>query len=177
MTDEEITRISHKIRDEVLKSELWRNAGTVLAFLSFGKEITLDDLILRSLRAGKKVFIPRVEGEIIVFYGITGLDSGEFVISRMGIREPSPEKEKFIPSGETEILILVPGLGFTENGIRMGRGGGFYDRFLKEIKDLGNITTMGVCSRASILPDLPAEIHDMRVRYLCCEGGIIKTTL
>jgi len=176
MSDEEIGLISSKIRTEILNSPLWDEADSVLAFLAFGREISLDDLIVRSIASGKKVYVPRVEGEIIRFYRISSLDDTGLETSRMGIREPSTGNEHFTPEPGKATLILVPGLGFTENGKRMGRGGGFYDRFLKDISGLQNLTTVGICSDKSTLEEIPAEAHDMRVQNLCSESGLKKIT-
>lgn len=58
-------------------------------------------------------------------------------------------------------VVLVPGLGFTADGRRLGQGGGHYDRFLPRLDD--RCLTMGVCFAEQILDDLPTEAHDRRV--------------
>ncbi len=97
-----------------------------------------------------------------------------------GIFEPRPSCEKadiekiFEEFFGEEIVVLVPGLAFTKDGFRLGRGGGYYDRFLEEIqkicaadenaKDLKRrAKIIGVCYGAQIVESVPHEEHDARV--------------
>jgi 5,10-methenyltetrahydrofolate synthetase len=59
-------------------------------------------------------------------------------------------------------IILVPGLAFTRAGGRLGRGGGFYDRFLNGL-ERGAVLVWGVCFRGQMVEELPLEEHDQRV--------------
>lgn len=67
-------------------------------------------------------------------------------------------------------VILVPGLAFTRDGKRLGRGKGFYDRYLKEFSGL----KIGICFSEQIATDLPTEAHDQRVNMLLTDGGLIR---
>jgi len=79
-----------------------------------------------------------------------------FNVSGCGIAHPL--NDKLIECKDVE-LILVPGLAFTKEGKRLGRGGGFYDRLLNRYK--GN--KIGLCFKEQIKKDLPSERHDRRV--------------
>ncbi len=62
---------------------------------------------------------------------------------------------------EEEIeIFLCPGVAFTEQGRRLGQGGGFYDRYLSRFPDAGKI---GICFREQLLDDLPGEDHDIQM--------------
>jgi 5-formyltetrahydrofolate cyclo-ligase len=67
-------------------------------------------------------------------------------------------------------LILVPGLGFTRDGRRLGRGGGFYDRLLAASSF--RAFTMGVGFDVQLVPALPVEPHDRRLDAIATESGI-----
>jgi len=176
MTGDEIQEISRKVMKGIVASPQWDEADILLAFLAFGKEISLDELIVHSIKSGKKVYIPRVEGEVINFYRIRALDEAGLKINRMGIREPSDLNDQFVPDEGSRVFVLVPGLGFTADGKRMGRGRGFYDRFLKGLTGLKNYTTAAICCNRTILKDIPTDSHDMKVENLCSESGLMGIT-
>jgi 5-formyltetrahydrofolate cyclo-ligase len=69
--------------------------------------------------------------------------------------------------------VIVPGLAFDSRGRRLGRGGGFYDRFLSQ-PDLTAVTC-GVALEAQILEDLPREPHDVPVDLLITEERTIRS--
>lgn len=68
--------------------------------------------------------------------------------------------------------VLVPGLGFTRDCERLGRGAGFYDRFLKEVP---HALRVGVAFDLQIVDDLPCEDHDLPVDMILTESRIIET--
>lgn len=68
-------------------------------------------------------------------------------------------------------LIIVPGLAFSNNFERLGRGLGFYDKIISENK---SSTTVGVCLEAQLLEEIPTEPHDMNVDYICTPARTIS---
>lgn len=78
------------------------------------------------------------------------------------LRQPGPEQPA-VAAARLDLLI-VPGLAFTKAGLRLGRGGGFYDRFLAN-PGL-RATTLGVALPQQILQELPAGPHDVPVNYV-----------
>ena len=67
-------------------------------------------------------------------------------------------------------VVLVPGLAFTGEGLRLGRGGGCYDRWLAGLPTDGP-TVLGICFSVQLVAGLPVEPHDQRVRRVLCAGG------
>lgn len=63
-------------------------------------------------------------------------------------------------------LMLVPGLVFTADGKRLGRGRGFYDRTLSVIPSC--VKTIGVCKKSQLVQDIPMEAHDKKVMQVLC---------
>ena len=71
----------------------------------------------------------------------------------------------FCPESETEpTLVLVPGLAFTKNGKRMGRGKGYYDKYLTRLNKQAGIA--GICLQFQLVGDLPADEHDIRMDFI-----------
>jgi 5-formyltetrahydrofolate cyclo-ligase len=85
------------------------------------------------------------------------------------IREPVFAPERIVPPEEID-LILVPGLAFTRDGQRLGRGGGFYDRYLASLPP--RAMKLGICFQCQMLESLPSEEHDQRVHAIVTEDGI-----
>ena len=169
---EEIEKISGEICKNIRKLIEWQNSGTVFAYLSFGREICLDSLIGESLAAGKEVAVPLIESSsTMTFRSLKQWSPGEFVLNRWGIREPRKDSPVVIP--DKQGLILVPGLGFTKKGERMGRGGGYYDRYLSKA-DLSGTLLLGITCNACLRDFIPTEEdRDRNVDMICTESGII----
>ena len=67
-------------------------------------------------------------------------------------------------------VVIVPGLAFTATGRRLGQGGGWYDRFLVDVRD--DCVTVGVCFHEQLLDDLAVEPHDMSVDHVVTDRGL-----
>ncbi len=100
---------------------------------------------------------PRCEGDYLVFRSVSGL--ADLVPGRFGINEPGPG-----PGIERFDLIVVPGLAFAGDGTRLGRGCGFYDRFLATIPS--TTMTVGVCFEFQRLTEIRHEPHDRKVEKI-----------
>lgn len=174
LKDEDLSRINRSTARTISDSEDWAKAETILAYLNIEGEISLDSLILQSINAGKKVFIPRIKkGGTMTFKRVMDLKSSSLELNYWNIREALENAEQFMAEDAGRILILTPGLGFTTDGKRMGRGGGFYDRFLSGIEEIAHCMTLGITWKGIIVPDLPVDAHDRKIRKLCCETKII----
>jgi 5-formyltetrahydrofolate cyclo-ligase len=103
------------------------------------------------------VSYPRCDGETLLFRTVSTLS--DLCLGRSGIREPVGAA-----SPEHLDLIIIPGLAFTADGNRLGRGRGFYDRFLSTIP--GYTVKVGVCFAFQLLPEIPVDCHDVKVDAL-----------
>lgn len=146
----------------------FQKARTVMMFLSTPTEVDTAPLALKCWQAGKTVVVPKVtwDQRRMLPVEITSLTAG-LTTSGHGIREPvggKPVPVEFID------LVVVPGLGFTRTGFRIGRGMGFYDRFLSQPEFVG--VTCGLAFEEQIVPDLPVQDHDVPLAMLTTDGGI-----
>ena len=77
-----------------------------------------------------------------------------------------------VPKSECQVrvpdLVIVPGLAFSSKGERLGQGGGYYDRYLKEYKGI----KIGICFSEQLNESIPADEHDIRVDYVVDESGV-----
>jgi len=184
------------VEGEIWTKEAYARAGlerfaTLFSYLSFPTEPKTAPLHEQALALGLSVAVPRVHGTFMGFYRLAAAD-GPFAVGPYGIREPLPEEpalwlpktENVAPDGISAaplrfpLLVAVPGLAFAPDGRRLGRGGGYYDRFIEELfaaypVGRDRITLMGICPESSILADIPVETHDARVDCLLTEKRYI----
>ena len=164
-----IEELSRKVSNLLMKQPLWREAEQILIFLSFGREFETTFLIKSALKDGKMVAVPRLYGKEMKFHYISGLDD-RLEVNSMGIREPFPDTPQWtIENGKA--LMLTPGLAFGPSGSRLGRGGGYYDRFLAIHKD--KIKTVGLSFECQFREDIPMEDFDRPLDGLCTERRFI----
>ena len=71
------------------------------------------------------------------------------------------------------VVVLVPGVGFDDRGVRLGRGAGFYDRALADLRAHGTIEAVGVAFECQVVPTLPSDQWDQRVDYVATERRIV----
>ena len=103
----------------------------------------------------KRIVLPRVEGDIMQFYDY---NPEQMTPGSFGINEPLGKT----PCPPEQIdLMIVPGVGFTTDGKRMGRGKGFYDKYLAQSGF--RASTIGVCFKVQIVDNLPVEKFDREV--------------
>ena len=152
---------------------------TLFAFLSHGFEPDTAPILEYALARGLTVGVPVVRGKDMAFRAIVGHE-GPFVTGAFGIREPPPDSPELYPLRDPvwPALILVPGLAFSADGKRLGRGGGYYDRFLSSfLARYANmrreITLAGICNSSMVIDEIPVEPHDIRVDCLLTEKGCI----
>jgi 5-formyltetrahydrofolate cyclo-ligase len=112
---------------------------------------------------------PRIEAGGMTFFEVES--PAELIPApwHSGIREPIFDPARLVPPEGID-LILVPGLAFTSDGWRLGRGGGFYDRYLASLP--AGALKLGVCFQSQLVETLPLEAHDQRVHAIVTENGL-----
>ena len=145
-------------------------ASTVMLYLSTAMEVDTAPLALKCWQAGKSVVVPRVSWDQrrILPVEISSLQTG-LTTGGHGIREPDATSGKPIPIDLID-LVVVPGLGFSENGYRIGRGMGFYDRFLAQPDFVG--VSCGLAFSDQVEPVIPVLDHDMPLSMLVTDRGV-----
>ena len=140
------------ICDEVRKHLAVSNARVVALFSPLGYEPDVWPLV-ESLSVIVSVVLPRVEGDVMNFYCY---EKESMAIGSFGINEPQDS----LPVAPYEIdAVVVPGLAFTKNGARMGRGKGYYDKYLSQ-NDFSALK-IGVCYKEQLVDEIPVEKHDV----------------
>ena len=152
---------SARIRDKLFQRKDFQQAKCVLITLSLKDEVDTFPIVERCLKMGKRVVVQKVNAdkkgmglrEIRDIYQDT--EPGVW-----GIREPRNDRTSEVRLEDLDYLML-PGVAFDKQGHRLGRGGGFFDRLLSQIKR--SIPRIGLAFPFQIIDALPAESHDERV--------------
>jgi len=138
-------------------------SGVVAGFVPMALEI--DVTALHDV-ARVRFVTPRVEPDGSMT--IRAYDPDDLETHRYGFRQPNAES-KPIDDGDIDV-VLLPGLAFDEQGGRLGRGGGYYDRLLNRIPE--STARIGVTSRDALIEHVPMDSHDARVDWVVTETSI-----
>lgn len=159
---------SRQILERLCGAPFYRKADSILTYVNYKSEVETTDLVNRALADGKRVFAPKVSGETMEFYQITGMN--DFREGYQGIREPV-SGQIFGPETDTgHTLMLMPGAVFDENCRRIGYGKGFYDKYLKRISEKGIVLqTLALGFECQVLSEIPSETHDVRPQMVLTE--------
>ncbi len=151
-------RKSGLIAAKLFRSKVFKKAKTVMFYLSFGGEVYTEHMIREAFNLGKKVVVPICKQNRIIKACVLSYDSA-LQKGPYGILEPV-DKESVRPQDVD--LVIVPGVAFDLQGRRLGRGKGYYDRFLKRLPE--TVPTVGLGFDFQILPAVPATTNDINVK-------------
>lgn len=174
-SDRELAKAaSASILDYFIQSDIYKAAPAIFGFMPMPDEVDVIPILERALKDGKKVSVPKmIPGtNQMEFYEITSLEQGFSKDNAFSIREPenSSSLVKEIPD---ESVLLVPGLAFNLSGARLGRGKGYYDRYLSGVRGK-NISFCGVCVVPVITKGIPCAPEDITMTHILNEYGLVK---
>jgi 5-formyltetrahydrofolate cyclo-ligase len=146
-------------------------ARVVMAYVPLPGEADIRGVVVRMLgEPGMRLCLPRVDWAAGRMSAARVERLSDLVEGRYGVMEPPGGAEE-VPAGELDV-ILVPGLAFDACGNRLGRGAGFYDRFLGELRASpgwrGRV--YGVAFDLQIVQDVPTDPWDQRLDAIATES-------
>ena len=149
-----------------------RCAGCVLAYLSFGNELATGAFVSKLRERKVSVVLPRIDraAHRLQLYRVRDIAS-DTVAGVWGIREPDPQRCAAADIGELD-LIVVPGVGFTPAGERLGYGGGYYDELLARSTTLPPL--IAPAFDLQVLSALPTTPHDHRVDVVVTQSALYR---
>jgi 5-formyltetrahydrofolate cyclo-ligase len=149
---------SRAIQDKLFALPVFVRARTICCYVSFKGEVDTFAVMARAIELGKRVAVPFVikGSKKILPIVITSID--ELSAGTYGIPEPPFEAGRVLKPASLD-LVVVPGVAFDRQHNRLGRGAGYYDRFLAELPD--TTPTVGLAYDLQIVDTLPGtEPHD-----------------
>ncbi|MFP4115082.1 MAG: 5-formyltetrahydrofolate cyclo-ligase [Spirochaetota bacterium] len=197
-----ITRLPAETRekaDALLAARLtalpeWSIATSLLAYLAMPDEVATDLIVRAAFEAGKRLYLPRVAGGRMTFHLVDSSDEiAQFRRHRYGMLEPpetaprwSPARDELesaaarsraVPEGRGHALIVCPGRAFDRTGRRLGRGGGFYDRFLSGLGTgpaRGRTSIVGIAYEVQIVDEVPVAEDDVAMSIVVTERSTLR---
>lgn len=154
--EEDIAKKSLIIKKKLFSSKVFKKAKIVMFYKAIKGEVDTENMIKHAKKLGKIVVIPVCQGLHDLMPCILE-ENAQMIKGPYGILEPVEKKPVHL---EDLDLVIVPGIAFTEDGKRLGRGKGFYDLFLKKLSQ--KVNTVGVAFDFQILPEIPTEPHDIK---------------
>lgn len=148
---ERLLEMSLEATPELEKNPHYNDANIVMLYHPLWDEVDVKPLFERALLAGKRVILPTVKGDDIIPVEITA--STRWVVGDYNILEPIAEPYV----GDID-LVVVPGVAFDAKGNRLGRGKGYYDRFLENFP---NTYRLGICFTFQMVESVPVEPFDL----------------
>lgn len=164
LTPFEYSEYNTAIREHFLRLGRVKRAVSIMIYHSIGNEVETISIIQTLLSMGKKVSLPVCAPSRNLIAGLV-TDVNQLITTHFGLREPDP---KGLGSPEFIDLNVVPGLAFDERGYRLGRGAGYYDRFLTEQP---YCYKLGLAYDFQVFPQIPAESHDIKMDGLITPAG------
>lgn len=150
---ERISR-SSLIWSQIENKEIFNSAKTIMVYWSINDEVYTHDFILKWFKK-KQIILPCIKDDNLELKVFSGIDDMECA-NCFGIQEPINENFTDISSIE---LIIIPGVAFDKQNSRLGRGKGYYDRFLRNT----NAYKIGVCFNFQILENIPIDEFDVKM--------------
>ena len=160
---QECERKSRMIAEQFWQLPAIGKARSILFYASMPGEVDTLAMIEKAIFLGKRVALPIVEknkGKLIptVILSMEDVHKGTY-----GIAEPHSDPDKALALKDID-AVIVPGLAFDRCNNRLGRGAGYYDRFLSTLPK--TVTTVGLAFDFQLTESLPTEAHDVRLQQI-----------
>lgn len=156
----------------------YKQASTIGVYLATEEEVSLDPFIVQARKDGKKLFLPvisKTSGEKRMYLQ-QWTEEDELASNRYGIDEPinSSGATGTRASDERLDIILMPLLGYSVGGARLGQGAGYYDRYLEQIGDHSQTKRIGIAHSCQECEEIPQEEWDKKMHMLVNEKEVLK---
>lgn len=164
---------SEKISDIILNMDKYFKSNSIFLYMSFGSEVETSQLAKRILSDGKILSVPLCDTKERTMCAVRITDTSMLTSGAYGIPEP---RRELLDCGDASIIAndnidiaIVPALAFDRNRMRLGYGGGYYDKFLRDFRGF----SIGIAFSECITDALPADKFDCAVDRVICPEEMI----
>ena len=163
---------SKKIAENLINLSIYQSSTNIMLYIATQDEVQTKEIIESAQRDRKRIFIPLIIRRDNVLLPSLVIDfEKELIPGVLGIYQPRKEFYRIYPPSVLDIII-IPGVAFTVQGHRLGRGGGYYDRFLSQLES--KTLSIALSFEMQILNKIPIDVQDMPVDYIITEERVIR---
>ena len=156
--------LSKNIHQNLKHISSYINSQNIACYFPIGSEVDTYAIMLDILRQNKCLLLPRIVNDNLMFYNVPSLEKLEK--GNFGIMEPKDSCKK-----AAEInCVLIPTVGVSKAGIRLGYGKGYYDRFLSST----NAVKISLTYSKQIIKSIPSDSHDIKMNWIITEDEYIE---
>ncbi|HOQ36206.1 MAG TPA: 5-formyltetrahydrofolate cyclo-ligase [Acetivibrio sp.] len=170
---DDVVKRSIRITEKLISLDKFKDSKIIMAYMDFKNEVMTGFLTEHCLKLGKTLAFPLIESiqgikKICAYEPIdreNGLKPGTY-----GILEPVKHLSRKIDPQKID-MVIVPGVAFDTKGNRIGYGAGYYDVFLREVKD--ECFKVGIAFELQVVENIPKEEHDVVLDAIVTENRVI----
>ena len=156
---------SKQIHNKLKRIKIFKEAESFACYYPIGSEVLTQDIMQEILSDGKEILLPKIKDANISFRKILDLSSLEK--GSFDIMEPKDD----CPVTDKIDVVLVPTVGISPDGIRLGYGHGYYDRFLAKT----NAVTIALTYSKQIIKSIPFTEKDIKIQWIVTEEKFFQT--
>jgi 5-formyltetrahydrofolate cyclo-ligase len=171
LTLAEIERRSNNVEKKLSSLPIYRDAKVIMAYYPLKGEVNILEMIRKDIGSKRFCFpVMDLKAKNLRIFEISQLDK-DFISGPFGVKEPDTAKTREVDISKID-MVIVPALAFDHKLNRLGRGAGYYDRFLQKISPLTK--KVGIAFEFQVLDNLPNNpLLDQKVDIVVSENFII----
>lgn len=178
LSNEERHSASKAISRQIRNLDDYKKAEKIGVYLATPEEISLDPFIDAARKDKKILFLPvisKFSGEKQMHLQ-SWSEHDELTNNRFGIAEPKQIISSQVTPSENDALdlLLIPVVGYTNTGVRLGMGAGYYDRYLEKQDERSNTIRIGIAHSCQNHDEIPQEEWDKKMHFLVHENAVIR---
>lgn len=156
---------SAAVQEQLFSDPAYKSAQNLALYLNMQDEIKTFNILKDAFHQGKNCFIPRYfsdagrDMQIVRLMDINDYDN--LPLTKWNIKQPAENEDREEANPEILDLIVIPGLAFTVEGLRLGRGKGFYDRYLSKCGP--KTEKIALAFKEQIVKEIPVDESDIKV--------------
>jgi 5-formyltetrahydrofolate cyclo-ligase len=170
----EAARRSRRAVERLMSTRWWRESDVVLTYLPMPGELDTFPLVSAALSQGKVVAAPVIDGLDLAFR-LVRAPAEATRRDRLGIPQPDPAAPPWAPGEGGRVLVVTPGIAFDPGRNRLGRGMGFYDRFIAGLRGRPHlaVSAVAVAFDEQVMDEVPFDDRDVPLDGIVTDARVI----
>jgi len=172
LSQQAILENSKKIADKLINFDKYQQSEKIMLYIATKLEVQTQEIIESAQKDNKRIYIPLIiQKKHDLIPSLVDDFEKELALGNLGIVQPKEEFYRLISPSILD-LVIVPGIAFTQQGHRLGRGGGYYDRFLNKLER--HTYSVALAFEMQMIEKIPLEETDIPVDCIITEKRIIR---